>query len=62
MSTWTWIPGRPYRCPVCNGRGTMPADFYAALGTVASTNPVQCKSCKGTGVVWDDRNSSGASR
>jgi hypothetical protein len=41
---------RPYCCPVCQGRGTVPAGFYHGIS--ASTNPEQCKSCAGSGVLW----------
>lgn len=47
----------PYRCPVCNGVGKVPPNFYLAVGVIDSTSsnaaPVECKSCKGTGLVWD---------
>ncbi len=42
---------RPWRCPICNGRGHVPADFYTAIGFSASMNPVMCKSCGGRGVI-----------
>jgi len=61
------------KCPVCEGRGTVPATFYEPTGTAA--NPVTCRSCGGSGVwcngevtyppsIWDSftyipRNSSG---
>ena len=39
------------RCPVCNGKGIVPAGFYsygnASTGTVDET----CRSCKGSGYI-----------
>lgn len=55
----------PHRCPVCDGRGSVPTDFYAATRLAdGSTLPrsatstvdspeVACRSCSGTGVVWN---------
>ena len=48
---------KPYRCPVCSGKGLVPNSFYSCIGNTiisTSTAPEQCKSCKGTGVVWSD--------
>mgnify|MGYP000558021607 FL=1 len=48
---------KPYRCPVCSGKGLVPNGFYSCTGNTiisTSTAPEQCKSCKGTGVVWSD--------
>lgn len=48
---------KPYKCPVCKGKGIVPDGFYRSFGdTIISINgtPEQCKSCKGTGVVWSD--------
>ena len=43
-----------YKCPVCKGRGTVPADFYSHLAstTVVNTCPVACRSCGGKGIVF----------
>ena len=45
----------PHMCPVCKGKGTVPVDFYnhADTGTNNSTAPEKCKTCLGTGIVWD---------
>ena len=40
----------PHRCPVCDGRGQMPASFYA-LTTSADPRMEPCRSCD-KGVVW----------
>lgn len=37
----------PHRCPVCLGKQTVPAGFYDG-----STEVEKCRSCGGTGVVW----------
>ena len=42
---------QPHRCPVCNGAGCVHKGFY--LDTVAtSTEPDQCRTCLGQGVLW----------
>ena len=43
---------KPWRCPICYGRGTVPVDFYANIGYATSTNPVKCRSCGGQGIVF----------
>lgn len=44
---------RPFRCPVCLGRQTVPAHLYAYVPTVGTnTNEVPCRTCHGTGVIW----------
>jgi DnaJ-class molecular chaperone len=35
-------------CPVCFGRGHVPAGFY---GVAVNTNPETCRTCNGTTVV-----------
>lgn len=56
---WTWpVPsGSPHKCPVCNGRGRVPAGFYeqgvsGERYTLSDLTPETCKSCKGRGVIW----------
>ena len=44
----------PHRCPVCLGKGIVPAGFYLSATdaiTVGSTAPETCKSCQGSGIV-----------
>jgi len=46
---------RPYRCPVCEGRGIVPAGFYGPYATQSSqvtVAPEPCRTCGQTGVVW----------
>ena len=53
---------RPYVCPVCGGRGTVPRGFYNYLAaSTTDTIPEMCgpsletklcRSCAGTGIVW----------
>lgn len=38
-------------CPVCEGRGTVPHDFYAQLGVATSTAREQCRTCRGRTVI-----------
>ena len=37
----------PYKCPVCNGAGTLPPN-----PNVTSTAGETCRACKGEGIVW----------
>ena len=39
----------PHACPVCQGRGKVPADVPA--GTDARLEP--CPACHGTCIVWE---------
>jgi hypothetical protein len=50
-----WCPRQPYVCPVCNGNGLRPPGFYSQVSgiwTDSSTALEKCRSCDGTGVVW----------
>lgn len=42
----------PHKCPVCEGRGNVAADFYGVPGVSIGANPQQCRSCFGTGILW----------
>lgn len=46
-------PRSPHPCPVCTGRGLVPAGFYSRLPITGADEG--CRSCDGTGVVWDGR-------
>ena len=39
------------RCPVCDGKGIVPAGFYSYGNGSTSTADETCRSCKGTGYV-----------
>lgn len=43
---------KPYRCPICYGRGHVPHDFYNNIGYATATNPEKCRSCGGRGIVF----------
>jgi len=47
----------PHKCPVCFGCGKMPREFYPDLrdfGNTAMWKPyVNCRSCWGTGLVYE---------
>jgi hypothetical protein len=45
---------RPHTCPVCQGRGVLPAGFYHPSGaaSLTSTAPERCRSCSGKGYLW----------
>ena len=42
----------PHKCPVCEGRGHVPAGFYARATAMHNTAPETCKACDGAGVIW----------
>jgi len=43
----------PHKCPVCNGRGKVPADFYNKwIDGSAHAGEETCRTCQGTGLVW----------
>lgn len=48
---------RPHCCPVCYGRRGVPIGFYNANpnGSSSTTTTVNepCRSCGGSGVVWE---------
>lgn len=45
---------KPHLCPVCQGRGTVPANFYnPELNTNTSAAYEKCRSCIGAGYIWD---------
>jgi len=49
---------KPYRCPVCGGKGVVENGFYTTAQengwTTTSSIPETCKSCGGTGIIWAD--------
>ena len=47
---------QPYCCPICGGKGLVPSGFYLGVGPtvgVTSTSPDQCRSCMGSGIIWE---------
>ena len=44
----------PHKCPVCKGRGQMPAGFYE-VGGIDGAKRVACRSCAGNGLVWEPK-------
>ena len=43
---------RPYACPVCNGRGVVPPDFYDPRVTSTAASWQECRACGGKGVIY----------
>jgi DnaJ-class molecular chaperone len=39
------------RCPVCEGRGNVPAGFYDRLVVSTAANAEQCHTCDGRGML-----------
>lgn len=54
------MDGKPflYICPICNGRGSVPASFYpegreaGVVRSSSSTGYVTCRTCFGRGILW----------
>ena len=47
--------GKPHKCPVCNGTGFVGAGFYSWGGYGSTTKGETCRSCGGTGIVWEEQ-------
>lgn len=43
-------PMQAVKCPVCEGRGTVPCGFYSSGSN--NTGPERCRSCGETGFLW----------
>ena len=44
---------KPYRCPVCGGRGIVQNGFYnMCADSTTLSNGETCRSCGGNGVIW----------
>ena len=54
MELSTFVRKKPYKCPVCNGRGVVPAAYYRTGGylTYYLSSMVTCRTCNGKGIVW----------
>ena len=49
----------PHKCPICNGNGLVPNGFYRQTSGSWSTSdatPEKCRTCQGTGIVWEADN------
>lgn len=57
-TTYTYAP-IPFRCPVYEGRRTMPENFYSRMTFGTGMDTVECKTCEGDGIVWSDRRAEG---
>lgn len=46
------LPG-PHRCPICDGKGTVPIGFYGGdVSGVYLGSLLMCRACEGKGIVW----------
>jgi|LSQX01.3.fsa_nt_gb DnaJ-class molecular chaperone len=46
---------RPFKCPVCGGRGIVPNGFYDIFPqSITSIIPETCKTCHGSGIIWGE--------
>lgn len=43
----------PHKCPVCEGRTTVPAGFYSLGPSTTNAAAETCRACDGRGIVWD---------
>jgi hypothetical protein len=43
----------PQKCPVCDGKGTIPIGFYSDIAVGGDMQEPTCRTCKGDGIVWD---------
>jgi len=43
---------QPYRCPVCEGRGTVESNFYSRATMSSTTDNETCRTCHGAGIIW----------
>lgn len=49
MYTYTWPAKTPHKCPVCEGRCTVPPGFYKDADVEFHAS---CRACLGVGVLW----------
>lgn len=42
----------PHKCPVCDGRGFVPMEFYGAKDVIERLCTTDCHTCKGEGILW----------
>ena len=45
---------KPFKCPVCEGRGLVDSNFYLQSEYSTSLGTIPCRSCDGIGIVWSD--------
>lgn len=43
--------GRPYLCPVCEGRKTVPEGFYTGIMAGHGAQREECQACEGEGIL-----------
>lgn len=48
----THTPVMFQKCPVCEGVGSMPHNFYTRVQASSSISEVQCKTCNGQGIIY----------
>lgn len=50
-NVWVPAPRVPHRCPVCEGRGTVPVNFYTRASATTDAGDIACRSCVG-GIIY----------
>lgn len=50
---------KPYKCPICNGKGIVSGGFYKSVNEYCSTTNVTetCQQCGGCGIIWGNEDS-----
>lgn len=43
----------PFKCPVCEGRGTVPPNFYNSSFGIVNTEREECRTCEGETIIWE---------
>ena len=45
---------KPYKCPVCEGKGIVVGGFYNSIGPYSSSTSITepCRACGGVGIIW----------
>ncbi len=46
------ISSKPHVCPICDGRGYLPSNFYNKSSALYNSAGAKCRTCNGTGIVW----------
>lgn len=54
----TWMDNnkkkdKPYKCPVCDGRGNVPFNFYNDKNMSVYSLNEKCRTCEGDTIIWE---------
>ena len=50
---------KPYKCPICDGKGIVSGGFYKSVNEYCSTTNMTetCQQCGGGGIIWGNEDS-----